>query len=371
MTQLGSIRDLLREHGLDGIREEPFPNDGWSGASMTLLRRGGGDRFVLKRDSLDRDWIARATGDGPVLREAWFAKRAYALHEPTLGRVRAPYVGAARDGEEFGVLMRDLSGVLFDWSRPISEDHLEAVLAGMGALHADGWGAGTAIRPGQHPGGMLADPTDWRGGPWCPISERVALICRQSLERPGPAHDAVADRLLAGWDAFDRQATPAARDLVDMLGDDPRPLLDALAVQERTLIHGDLKLANVGIAGDGALELVDWQMLSLAPVAIELGWFLVANVSSLPRHPLEVLDRYRAHLAEASEALIRSEWLPEAFVTFDDASADAAILVGLLLRGWRKGGDAEAGVIHASGVSGADDLAWWCERAVEAADRIL
>ena len=50
---------------------------------------------------------------------------------------------------------------------------------------------------------------------------------------------------------------------------------------------------------------------------------------------------------------------------------DLAILVGLLLRGWRKGLDAEAGITLASGVSARDDLAWWCERAVEAADRVL
>jgi hypothetical protein len=50
---------------------------------------------------------------------------------------------------------------------------------------------------------------------------------------------------------------------------------------------------------------------------------------------------------------------------------DAAVLVGLLLRGWRKGADAEAGVRLASGVSATEDLAWWCDRALEAADRLL
>jgi hypothetical protein len=53
------------------------------------------------------------------------------------------------------------------------------------------------------------------------------------------------------------------------------------------------------------------------------------------------------------------------------AAEDLVILVGLLLRGWRKGADAAAGVTLASGVTAADDLAWWCERAVEAAARRL
>jgi len=42
-----------------------------------------------------------------------------------------------------------------------------------------------------------------------------------------------------------------------------------------------------------------------------------------------------------------------------------------LLRGWRKGLDAEAGLTLASGMSAAEDLAWWSARAVEAADRRL
>ena len=52
------------------------------------------------------------------------------------------------------------------------------------------------------------------------------------------------------------------------------------------------------------------------------------------------------------------------------AQTDAAILAGLLLRGWRKGADAEARLTLASGVSALEDLAWWCDRALEAADRL-
>ena len=338
MTRLGSIRDLLREHGLDDVPEEPFPNDGWSGASMTLLRRGR-DRFVLKRDSFARDWIARATKDGPVLREAWFAAGPGRTLPPP---IRAPYLGVGSEGDAFGMLMPDLTGVLFDWDKPIATEQLEHVLGGLAELHAFEWTIS---------GQLGAD------APWCPTRERLSLICRASLERPGATRDAVADRLLPGWDAWDRRATPAARDVIASLSNDPQPLVDALGLQPATLIHGDLKLANAGIEADGALAVVDWQMVMLAPIAIEIGWFLVANVASLPVHPDDVVRRYRAHLAKRAD--------------FDEVGFDAAILVGLLLRGWRKGMDAEAGVTLASGVGAADDLAWWCERAVEAADRLF
>lgn len=351
LDELGSIRDLLRKHGLDGAREEPFPNDGWSGASMTLIRRGGGDRFVLKRDSLTRDWIARATNDGPILREAWFAANGPHLPAP----LRTPYLGVGRDADTFGILMPDLTGVLFDWDQPIATEQLDSVLAALAELHGYPWTTSGEL------------PT---GAPWCPTRERISLICRLSLERPGPTRDAVADRLLPGWEAWDRLATPAARDVITSLSDDPQPLIDALESQPATLLHGDLKLANIGIEADGAVVAVDWQMVMLAPIAIELGWFLVSNVASLPLPADEVIERYRSKLSYSiSDAEDDGRWVGGA--ELDGDGVHAAILVGLLLRGWRKGADAEAGVIHASGVSAADDLAWWCERAVEAADRIL
>ena len=352
LEPLESLAVVLRRHGLAGKAEEPFPNDGWSGASLTRLRRGGGDRFILKRDSLARDWIARATNDGPLLREAWLAGRPWVASDDVADAYRASYLDVARDGDDIAILMPDLTGVLFDWNRPISVEELDRVLYGLARLHAPmGW----------------SDPGRTRG-PWCPLRERVTLICRSSLERPGPTRDAVASRLLPGWDAFDRLATPAARHLVAALSDDPDPLLDALAQQPSTLIHGDLKLANLGLAADGALEMVDWQMVSIAPIAVEIGWFLVANVASLPVPADEVLFRYQRHL---SDGYLDPDdgWFEGN--SFDEPEIDAAILVGLLLRGWRKGLDAEAGITLASGVSARDDLAWWCDRAVEAADRLF
>lgn len=342
------VTDVLRRNGLAGAREHPFPNDGWSGASMALLHRGR-QRFILKRDSLERDWIARATVDGPVLREAWFAAHGPRLPAP----LRAPYMGVGQDGATFGMLMPDLTGVLFDWDAPIGIEQLERVLGGLAAMHSGAWEARS-----------LAD------APWCPLRERIALICRTSLERPGPARDAVGDRLLPGWNAWDRLATPGARDVIASLAADPQPLLKALESQPSTLIHGDLKLANAGIEADGSIVLVDWQMVMVAPVALEIGWFLVSNVASLPLPPEDVIVRYRSTLADAvADADEGDGWVGE--IAFDEDGVDAAILVGLLLRGWRKGMDAEAGITLASGVSADDDLAWWCDRAVEAADRLF
>ena len=95
-----------------------------------------------------------------------------------------------------------------------------------------------------------------------------------------------------------------------------------------------------------------------------MGWFLVSNSGSLPADPDRVLERYRSALA------LQGDRYPDVVGDWD-AQRDLAWIVGLLLRGWRKGLDAAAGIVLPSGVSAADDLAWWSERGVEAAGRRL
>ena len=168
----------------------------------------------------------------------------------------------------------------------------------------------------------------------------------------------MGERFRRGWDAFDRHAPPAARRVIDDLTADPEPLFAALGTLPSAGLHGDLKLGNVALAPDGGALLIDWQMTLVAPIAVELGWFLVCNVAGLPLPPDAVLERYRLAAGRAAD----EEWL---------AQRDLAILVGLLLRGWRKGLDAESGTPTGWGASGADDLEWWSRRAVEAADRRL
>jgi hypothetical protein len=146
--------------------------------------------------------------------------------------------------------------------------------------------------------------------------------------------------------------------LIDGLTADPKPLMAALDHLPVAGLHGDLKLGNCGLAGDGAMYLIDWQLTLVAPIAVELGWFLVCNVASLPLKPEDVLERYRQIAGLPDDEAWHAQW-------------DLAVLVGLLLRGWRKGFDADAGITLPSGLTAADELAWWAQQATQAADRRL
>jgi hypothetical protein len=332
--RLEDLGSLLERHGLASIAEEPFEHDGWSGARLTRLTRPDGARFILKRDGLALDWIARATED-IHLREAQLVFARPVLPAP----VRLPHLGAAPDGEGVAILMPDLGETLIPWEQPIGVGNLERVLDALAALHRAPW-------PAQLGAGF----------PWCEVKPRLALLTRQSAAVYEAEGNPVGERFRLGWDAFDRHTSTTARSLIGGLAADPAPLLAELARLPAAGLHGDLKLGNVGLASDGAVDLIDWQMTLVAPVAVELGWFLVANVAGLPLPPDGILDRYRRIAA-----------LPDDEVW--SAQRDLAIIVGLLLRCWRKGLDAEAGVTLPDGRTAREDLDWWCSMAVIAAER--
>ena len=354
-----TLADLLAAHGLSGRAEVPFPNDGWSGATLTAID-GPTGRHILKRTSWAVDWIARSTRDHAI-REAVMAAEASPLPHP----LTSAHLGAAADDTSAAILMPDLSAWLVPWDRGdgvasiVRGEALDRVLGVAAAIHTLDW-AGLRGRPAAATQG--ADNAAVPAWPWCPLRERVELLSRASARQYQADGLWVGERFLAGWDAFDRLAPRRAIDLVASLTSDPGPLLLALGRQPATGLHGDLKLANVALLPDGTVACIDWQMTAWAPVAVELGWLLVANVAQLDLEPDGVVERYRAALGAAGGDELAGEWA---------AQRDLAILVGLLLRGWRKGLDAVAAGTLPTGVSAADDLRWWSEEAVEAAARRL
>jgi hypothetical protein len=362
-----SLLDLLTEFGLQLLPEHDFPTDGWSGATFTSLVDADGRRYVLKRTSLDVDWIARATRDVD-LREAWFAtvpRGAFFGMPPSM----SPYLGAAADGPGAAILSPDLSNELLAWERPghhpaIDRATLARVVRAVARLHAVPWSRVIESAVARDGGAPV---------PWCPLPERLMLLSPGSAARYSAEGNPVGDRFLAGWDAFRRLAPPAAADLIDRLDADPSALILALEVLPWLGLHGDLKLANVALLPDDGVAFIDWQMTLQAPVTVDLGWFLVSNSGSLPVGPDEVLRGYLEAL-EWDSGRWSTEGHPHdlaGLVGDWDLQRDLIWIVGLLLRGWRKGLDAEAGLMLPSGISAADDLAWWCQRASEAAARRL
>jgi hypothetical protein len=307
------------------VDEQLLQHAGYSGSSISRLLRGDGAAFILKRMSIERDWIMRATADVDC-REVQFAAATLSL-PPS---VRMPTLGAARDGDEYALLMRDITPHLIPPDvETISASQLDRILTAVATLHAA--------------------PPPAGGVSWCGLRERLTLLTPGAIAIAAAYGAPVARDVQAGWRLFDRHAQPDAVAVVHRLFDDLAPLLRALDELPPALLHGDLKLDNVGLDEGGAIWLIDWAMTLIAPAAVELGWFLAINSRRLPVSLDDVMQRY----ADAAR-------LPTPLRAIHDA---LTVLCGLLLRGWRKALDAEAG--------DSAELEWWCERALAAAKRAL
>jgi aminoglycoside phosphotransferase (APT) family kinase protein len=316
---LQPLAELLAAHSLTGAAEEPLVHSGYSGAALSRLTRSDGERFVIKRMSLDRDWVMRSTADD-ACREACIAAAGVDLGT----HVTTPNIGAARDGDGFALLMRDVTADLLPEGM-ISRKQLEQIITAVAALHH------TKVPD---------DPI-----PWCALDRRMTLLTPAGGELAASYGAPVARDILDGWRAFDQHATPAARETIHALFADPSPLMRALGRLHAAFLHGDLKLDNVAIDPGGRECLIDRAMKLVAPPAGELGWFLAINSRRIPVSLDDAMDLY------ASAAGIPLSARP--------AHDALTVLCGLLLRGWRKGLDAETGEPA--------ELRWWCERAESAA----
>jgi hypothetical protein len=319
------VASLLAAQGIDAPEHELTTN-GFSGARLTSLNQDGRS-YVLKRLLFDDDWLMQLTHD-TAYREAAFAVSELARQLPSA--VSHPAIGAAMDGVGRAILMDDVSHLLFEDGHTLPTSGAEIALQSIAALHAHFW-----ERP-------------LTGIPFCPPLVRLMAI--------GPANAAtLVDRGLGGfalgWQAFDRQAPPAAVALAGRLLADAAPLMAVIDAFPQTLLHGDLKSANFGIDGE-VLTLFDWAMVMRGPVALDIGWMLAVNSSVLPWSLDETLDRYAGHLERALGPARFSEarWPEQRAVV---------MVCGLLMYGWGKALDAEDGR--------PDELRWWCDGALDAA----
>lgn len=309
-------------HGLLGLAETPLAHTGFSGATLTRLKRADGATFILKRMSIDRDWIMRATNDD-ACREATFARCGMPLGD----RTQTPSIGIAADGSGHALLMLDITDKLLPQGM-LAEQHVTPIIDAMARLHCL--------------------PAARAGVPWCDVGPRLTLLTSARAAIAESYGASVARDVIQGWRLFTAHATPPANTLIRALHEDPSPLLPALRAMPASLLHGDLKFDNIGLAGDGTVWLIDWALTLVAPPSVELGWFLAINSRRLPLSLDDTIQQYDAAARVSPRERERHEAL--------------TVLCGLLLRGWRKALDAEAGE--------PDELRWWCERA-EAAARHL
>ncbi len=238
-------------------RETVLTPDGKSGAVLERLVVDG-EAYVLKHIRAADDWIMRVTGDDGTWFLSLWTSGTLAWLPPVIDTAVVD-VFAQPGGS--AILMHDVG----DWlvpggDTPVDLDQHRRFVDHLAALHADFWDWADTL-------GLLG------------LERRYAWFTpaamRSEAARPEPS---VIPRLaVTGWERLPEVAPGMAEQLF-ALQDDPRPFLAALASGPHTLVHGDVKLGNLGSRPDGATVMIDWALPGRAPPAFDLAHYLALEL---------------------------------------------------------------------------------------------
>jgi hypothetical protein len=320
-TLLGPIASVER-HRLGTV--------GYSGATHeridAQLRSGERRSLVCKRVCLAVDVTAGRTGDT-------LGREAALLGEPALAGVwdvfAFPYLACSAKGGEIGLLMTDLAEYLLpDVDEPLTEGEEDTIISSLARLHARFWGAEVLAIPWLNP----------------PERQFALLGPSAGAEEAGfRAAPAFRDAVRRGWDlALTR--LPAA--VADQLRQPAEAFAHECATLPRTLLHGDAKVANFALLGDGRVAAFDWALIGAGPCTLDLGWYLAVNAGRLARTKEEVIERYRTRLeAELGCAIPSETW---------ERLLSTGLLCGAAMGLWEKALAVESGAPGASA-----EWDWW------------
>ena len=313
------VSSMFAAHGITAP-EAPFVHDGYSGATMTRIEQDG-RRFVVKRVSRTEDWIIQMTSDH-AMREAQIG--ASDVLDALAPELRSPSIAAARDGDGFALLMRDLTPYLLPPEGVLAPETWELILRALAKMHAHFW---------EMP--IVGDIG------WCGLDEYLLFLSEPAGRR---LHEAglMEVGFGAGWERFHTAVPRDVSDLVRRLHADPSPIVMACNRLPRTLLHHDVKTANIATEGR-TVWLFDWALAGYGPVGCDVGFLLAINSTRLPWTLEETAARYRDTTQRSIGARFNAaQWSRQLAV---------AHVTGLMLFGWAKDGV---------------ERDWWCERALEA-----
>ena len=232
------------------VGRRSLESDGNSGNTIESVTLRDGRDLILKRVSPRWDWMARETHDDGRLAFMW--ENGLLARMPEV--IDHAIVAVERDGDAWNVFMRDVSSELIRADERFDRAGVRRILSATRELHEAFWGA--------DPSGL------------CTLEDRYSLFSpatgRRELER-GSRHGMV---FTSGWEAFFEHVPTEIAEATSAILERPRVLTEQQDRCEQTLIHGDLRVGNLGFH-DGRLVVIDWgERVGMAPPAVELGWFL-------------------------------------------------------------------------------------------------
>lgn len=308
------------------VRRDPVGlDDGRSGATLERLTLAGGSTVVVKWVRPGGDWLMRAMHDEGRAAALWedgiLDRVPPEIDHAVLGTV------PAGDGGGWALVMRDVHDWLIPAGRTLTREDSRRVIAAVHALHATFAGADLP--------GLAA------------LADRYTVLGPQLPRRERGGTDAVPKLVERGWARFAERVPEDVAGPVMALLEDPAPLVAALARRPHALVHGDLKVPNLGLGPDRVVVL-DWGSLTgLAPAAVDWAWYLATSANRVAASREAILADVRA--AEGNG--------------HDPIALNLALLGALLQLGWNKALDAAEHPEPPVRAREQEDLEWWVRTA--------
>ena len=198
---------------------------GWSGNALERVVLADGRVLIAKRIVPGADWIGRASAD-PGREGLLFTSGVLDRLPPALDHAM---VAAARDGDAWWLVMRDVSDELLDDHSIVPREANRRLLAAVNEMWEGFWGERVEFLAPQAVRLQMAAPS---------IGRR---------ERDGI--DLLPKQLEVMWEAFAEAVDPDVAAVVLALVEDAAPLAAALDARGTTLLHGDIRDEQIGLAG--------------------------------------------------------------------------------------------------------------------------
>jgi hypothetical protein len=262
----------------DIIDRHRMGDGGNSGSVVERVTLRDGRRLILKRVSPEWDWMARTTNDGGRLSAMWED----AIFDRMPSVIDHTIVDVEMDGDAWNIFMRDAASDLLPHDRRVSREDVRRILSAMHEMHE-------IFREEGFPD-------------LCSLVDRYVLLSPKNVRREQELDNPHGHILSRGWEAFPEFVSETVAEAIFAVGDKPKLLAEQLATCEQTLVHGDVRLGNLGFEGDRVI-LIDWsERVGMAPPAVELAWFIGFDAIRMDASPNDVLadfcDLYRDRFDE-------------------------------------------------------------------------
>ncbi|MBV9451842.1 MAG: phosphotransferase [Streptosporangiaceae bacterium] len=302
----------------EAVERIPIGEAGRSGTRLEKVRLSDGSALVVKRTSAAYDRVTQTTG-GHGREPRLFLSGAFRTLPPGVGHA---IVEAWAEGDEWVILMRDVSAGLIPGDHVATYGEVERVLTGLSALHR-------AYASGPRP------------APLCPLPLMLGNLYPGKIAAVRADHD-FPGLVLRGWQRFHEVVPADISAAVRAVHHDHSGLADRLGRFPSTFLHGDPWLVNCSLMPD-EIVFFDWALAAWGPPAIDLSVFLAGHGSRIQPSREEVLVRFR----ELSGGL------------HDATATRLALSAGLALMGWNKALDVTEHPDPAKRARERADLDWW------------